>query len=56
MSLDLNANGALHTVESIHQVIIDLGITTVDRTSTPSTEQASILAALKAEATPKLHA
>ena len=54
--IDLNAKDALRTLESIHHVTIDLGSTSIDRTSTPSPEQASILAALKAEATPNLRA
>ena len=54
--IDLNAKDALRTLESIHHVTIDLGSTSIDRTSTPSPEQASIHAALKAEATPNLRA
>jgi transposase len=54
--LDLNAKDALHALESIQHVTIDLGNTSIDRTSTPSAEQASILAALKAEAAPNLRA
>ena len=54
--LDLNAKDALHTLESIQHVTIDLGGTRIDRISTPNAEQASILAALKAEATPNLRA
>ena len=49
--LDLNAKDALHALDSIQHITIDLGNTSIDRTSTPSTEQASILAALKTEAT-----
>jgi hypothetical protein len=54
--LDLNAKDALHTLDSIQHVTIALGSTNIDRTSTPSAEQATILTALKAEATPNLHA
>jgi len=50
--LDLNAKDDLHALESIQHVTIDLGTTSIDRTSTPNPEQASILAALKTEATP----
>lgn len=53
-NLDLNAKDALHALESIRHVTIDLGSTRIDRTSTPNSEQAGILAALKAEATPNL--
>jgi hypothetical protein len=54
--LDLNAKDALRTLESIQRVTINLGSTSIERTSTPSPEQASILAALKAEAAPNLRA
>ena len=50
--LDLNAKDALHALERIKHVTINLGNTSIDRTSTPSAEQASILAALKAETAP----
>ena len=52
--LELNAKGALHALESIQHVTIDLGSTRIDRTSTPDPEQAGILAALKADAIPNL--
>ena len=54
--IDLNAKDALRALESIQHVTIDLGSTSIDRISTPSAEQASVLAALKAEATPNLRA
>jgi hypothetical protein len=54
--LDLNAKDALHTLESIQGVTINLGTASIERTSTPNAEQASILAALKAEAAPNTHA
>ena len=54
--LDLNAKNALHALESIQHVTIDLGTTSIDHTSTPSAEQASILAALTAEAGPNTRA
>ena len=56
-SLDLNAKDPLHALESIQHVTIDLGNTTsLDRPSTPSAEQASILAALKTETAPTVRA
>ena len=54
--LDLNAKDALRALEGIQHVTINLGTTSIDRTSTPNAEQASILAALKAEAAPNLRA
>ena len=54
--LDASAKDALHALESIQHVTIDLGSTRIDRTSTPNAEQASILAALKADASPNLRA
>lgn len=55
-SLDASAKDALHALESIQHVTIDLGGTRLDRTSTPNAEQASILAALKADGSPNLRA
>ena len=43
------AKDALHALESIQHITIDLGGTSLDRTSTPTAEQASILAPLKVE-------
>jgi len=50
--LDLNAKDALHALEAIQRVTIDLGTASIDRTSTPSAEQAGILAARKTESAP----
>jgi hypothetical protein len=51
--LDLNAKEALQQLDSIHQVTIHLGGTHLERTSTPTPEQAALLRALKAEPAPK---
>jgi hypothetical protein len=47
--LDLNARDALQALESIQHVTINLGGSSLERTSTPTPEQAAILRALKAE-------
>jgi hypothetical protein len=51
--LDLNAKEALHQLDSIHHVTIHLGSSHLERTSTPTREQATILRALKAESATK---
>ena len=50
--LDLNASDALQQLDNIHHLTIDLGSTSIERTSTPNPEQAGILAALKAADAP----
>lgn len=55
-NVDLNANEALQQLDSIHDVTIHLGSTHVERTSTPTPEQAAILRALKAEPATKTRA
>ena len=54
--LDHNAKEALQQLDNIHHLTIHLGGTHLERTSTPTPEQATILRALKAETTTKPHA
>jgi hypothetical protein len=54
--IDLNAKEALQQLDSIHHVTIHLGSTHVERTSTPTPEQAALLRALKAEPATKTKA
>ena len=54
--LGLNAKEALQQLDNIHHVTIHLGGTHLERTSTPTPEQSTILRALKAEAATKTRA
>ena len=54
--VDLNARDALHALECIQHVTIDLGGSSIERTRTPTPEQTSILTALNADTTPNTRA
>ncbi len=55
-NLDLNAGDALQTLDGMQHVTLHLGKTSIERVSTPTSEQAAILTALKAQGTPILGA